>query len=198
MRNYKQLLASFIEVVTFLLASFGGYLKNIAPPDPVGAAFPVGALSFLALILLMIIAAISRKGSSEKTNRPWILAGIVCFVVAVPSVFIYRNLLEKHTYPQSQELSKRQISASDRYLTPDAARYKQTNASIKAEELVRNFPDEDVWTTEGLANARTKLLAAYACLVLSICAAIFCLLEANMFSDAKEAADSRAAPSAQS
>jgi hypothetical protein len=58
------------EVVTFILASFGGYLKNIAPPDPVGASFPVGALWFLALILLMIIAAISRKGTSEKTIAP--------------------------------------------------------------------------------------------------------------------------------
>jgi hypothetical protein len=197
-RSYKQLLASFIEVVTFLLASFGGYLKNIAPPDPVGASFPVGALSFLALILLMIIAAISRKGTSKKNNRPWILAGIVCFVAAVPSVFVYRNLLETHTYPQSQELSKRQIAASEAYLTPDALRYKQTNASITTEELVRSLPDGDVWTADGLANARTKLLAAYACVVLSICSAIFCLLEANMFSDTKGPTSPKAAPSAQS
>lgn len=185
MRSYKQLLASFIEVVTFLLASFGGYLKKIAPPDPVGAAFPVGALSFLALILLMIIAAISRNASSKRTNRRWILAGIVCFLFAFPSVFIYRDLLETHTYPTSQELSKRQINPSDRYLTPDAARNKLANPSITPEELVQNLPDGQVWTAEGMAHTRTELLAAYAGLVLSICAAIFCLLEANMFGGTK-------------
>jgi hypothetical protein len=198
LRNYKQLLASFIEVVTFLLASFGGFLKNIAPPDPVGAFFPVGALSFLALILLMIIAAISRNASSQKTNRRWIAAGIICFVVAVPSVFLYRNLLEDYTYPQSQELSKRRINASDRYLTPDAARYKETNRSVTSEELVRNLPDDEVWTKEGIRDARAKLLAAYACLVLSVCAAIFCLLEANMFGNQKEPTGPQPAPSAQS
>jgi hypothetical protein len=186
LRNYKQLLASFIEVVTFLLASFGGFLKNIAPPDSVGASFPVGALSFLALILLMIISAVSRNVSSGKTNRWWIAAGMMCFVFAVPSILIYRNMLGSYTYPQSQELSKRQISAPDQYLTPEAAQYKMANKSVTNEELVRNLPDGGVWTQAGIENARTRLLASYACLVLVVCAAIFCLLEANMFGDGKD------------
>jgi hypothetical protein len=89
-------------------------------------------------------------------------------------------MLGRYTYPQSQELNKRQLSASDRYLTPDAARYKEANTGGTTEQLIRDLPDGDVWTEAGIEHTRTKLLVLYASLVLSISAAIFCLLEANM------------------
>jgi hypothetical protein len=179
MRDYKQLLATFIEVVTFLLAAFGGFLKNIAPPDQVGASFPVGFLSFLTLIVLMMISALGRRSRAKYTGR-WITAGAVLFVLALPSVFAYRHMVSNFTYPQTLDLAKRQISATDAYLTTDARQYKAANPNATPEDLARNLPDGDVWTREGINKSESKLLAAYACLVLTIAASIFCLLEANM------------------
>jgi hypothetical protein len=197
LRNYKLLLASFIEVITFLLASFGGFLKNVAPPDQVGASFPVGVLSFLALILLMIISAISRNAPTKKSNRRWIAAGIGCFTIAVPSAFIYQSMLGRYTYPQSQELSKRHIAASDEYLTPDAQRFKG-NKNMTADELVQNLPDGDVWTQEGIGKAQLRLLTCYSFLVLSVSAAVFCLLEANMRGSGKDKSSKEAGTRAES
>ena len=113
MRDYKQLLATFIEVVTFLLAAFGGFLKNIAPPDQVGASFPVGILSFLTLIVLMIVSALGRQSSAKNTGRRWILAGAILFLIALPSAFVYRHTASNFTYPQTIDLAKRKINASD-------------------------------------------------------------------------------------
>lgn len=180
MTNYKQLLATFIEVVTFLLAAFGGFLKNIAPPDQVGASFPVGILSFLTLIVLMIISAIGRNAPARSAYRRWIAAGILFFLIAVPSAIVYRHMLGTYTYPQHSDMSKRQISAPDAYLTPEARQYKGTNGDITPEDLVRNLPEGDVWTQAGIERVESQLLATYGCLVLSIAAAIFSLLEANM------------------
>jgi len=180
LRDYKHLLASFIQVVTFYLAAFGGFLRNVAPPDPVRASFPVGALSFLTLLLLMIISAMSRNRQSRRTNTSWLVAGAICFLIAAPSIFFYRDALGRYTYPQSRELNKRETAAPDKYLKPDAARYKSLNPSISVEELVRDFPPGEVWTQVGIEHTRTMLLVLYACVVLSIAAAVFCLLEANM------------------
>jgi hypothetical protein len=183
MRDYKQLLATFIEVVTFLLAAFGGFLKNVAPPDEVGASFPVGILSFLTLIVLMIVSALGRQSSAKNAGRRWIVAGTIPFLIAVPSVFAYRHLVSNFTYPRSVELAKRKVSATDEYLTPDARQFKSANPNATQEDLVRNFPEGDVWTREGINGSESKLLVAYMCLVLSIAASIFCLLEANMRAD---------------
>jgi hypothetical protein len=180
MRDYKQLLATFIEVVTFLLAAFGGFLKNIAPPDQVGASFPVGVLSFLTLIVLMIVSALGRQSSVKNAGRRWIVAGTILFLIAVPSAFAYRHMAGNFTYPQTIDLVKRKISAPDDYLTADARQYKLANPNATPEDLAHNFPEGDVWTREGINHSESMLLLAYVCLVLSIAASIFCLLEANM------------------
>jgi hypothetical protein len=180
MRDYRQLLATFIEVVTFLLAAFGGFLKNVAPPDQVGASFPVGMLSFLTLIVLMIISALGRQSSAKDTSRKWVLAGAILFALAVPSAFAYRHMVSNFTYPHQLDLAKRKISAPDAYLTADARQYKLTNPDTTPEELARNLPEGDVWTVQAITKVGSQLLGAYACLVLSLSASIFCLLEANM------------------
>jgi hypothetical protein len=180
MRDYKQLLATFIEVVTFLLAAFGGFLKNIAPPDQVGASFPVGILSFLTLIVLMIVSALGRQSSAQNAGRRWILAGAILFLIALPSAFVYRHMASNFTYPQTVDLAKRKISASDEFLTTDARQYKLANPNVTPEDLARNFPDGDIWTREGINHSESMLLLAYVGLVLSIAASIFCLLEGNM------------------
>lgn len=195
MRDYKQLLATFIEVVTFLLAAFGGFLKNIAPPDQVGASFPVGILSFLTLIVLMIVSALGRQSSPKNAARRWIVAGAILFLIAVPSAFAYRHLASNFTYPQTMDLAKRKISASDEYLTADARQYKLANPNATPEDLAHNFPEGDVWTREGINHSESMLLLAYVCLVLSIAAAVFCLLEANMRTDGNKTEAPRSNPS---
>jgi hypothetical protein len=194
MRDYKQLLATFIEVVTFLLAAFGGFLKNIAPPDQVGASFPVGILSFLTLIVLMIVSALGRRSSAKNAGRVWIVAGAILFLIALPSAFAYRHLASNFTYPQTIDLAKRKISASDDYLTADARQFKLANPNAAPEEVAHNFPEGAVWTREGINHSESMLLLAYVCLVLSIAAAIFCLLEANMRTDGNTSEASRSDP----
>jgi hypothetical protein len=182
MRNYKALLATFIEVVTFLLASFGGFLKRIAPPSQVGASFPVGILSFLMLIILMIISATARRSSGTNVGRNWLIAGSFLGLLSVPSVFIYAHLVNDLTFPQNREVNLRKVNASEKYLTPDAKAYVQANPSkeIAPDDLIRNLPDDDVWTRPGIDRASGLLLASYSSLVLLLAAAIFCLLEANL------------------
>jgi hypothetical protein len=179
-KEYKALVTSFVEVVTFLLASFGGFLKRIAPPDQVGASYAVGVSSFLMLVILMAISAIARIAPSRTTAKKWVIAGGVLFICALAPSFLYPYLLSRYTFPHQTELSKRQISAPDKYLTADARRYKATNPDATAEELSQNLPDGDVWTGEGVERMELQLLVAYTCLVLTLAGAVFCLLEANI------------------
>lgn len=191
-KDYKKLLTSFVEVVTFLFASFGGFLKKIAPPDQVGASLPVGITAFLLLIILLAISAIGGNAPTQSARKKWIIAGIVFFFLALPASFIYPYLLNHYTYPHQTELSKRQISASDGDLTADARQFKAAYPEATAEDLTQNFPDGDVWTQKGIERTELQLLAAYAFLVLALSAAIFCLLEANVRDESKEGTPSAA------
>ena len=56
--NAKDVLISGIEIASFLLAAFGGFLTDIAPPDEVNASFAVGMASVLVLIVLLLVSAI--------------------------------------------------------------------------------------------------------------------------------------------
>src|ERR1044072_7886134 len=95
----KKLLTTFIEVVIFLFAAFGGVLANIAPPSPTSASFAVGIGSFFVLIVLMIVSAIARGAPAEKYRKRWIRAGVICFFVALPLGLFYPWVLSKLTYP---------------------------------------------------------------------------------------------------
>jgi hypothetical protein len=185
MKDFKGLLALFIEVVTFLFAAFGGFLKRIAPPDPVGAAYPVGIMSFLMLGILLFISAMSRHKATPAADRKWIIAGVALFLLALPPSFLYPYLLSLRTYPHQSELRDRQISASDEYLTSDARRYKLSNPEATAEDLTHNLPDGDVWSQAGLERTELELLVVYSCLVLTLSGTVFCLLEANIRRQAK-------------
>ncbi len=179
MEEYKKLLTPLIQSITFLLAAFGGFLKKVAPPVDVGAPYPIGIMSFLTLIILLIISTLGKDNKKETAYKPWLIAGIVLFIVALPTSFIYPHMLSVYTYPQNAPLESRKISASDSYLTTDARQYKSAHHDATAEDLVRNFEDGDVWNQAGIQHAEIRLLLCYAGLVLSLASAIFCLLEAN-------------------
>jgi hypothetical protein len=180
MNAYKTLLASFVEVVTFLLAAFGGFLKKVAPPLQVGATYPVGILSFLTLIALLAISAFGRRRSDPAAKRRWAIAGVCLGVMALVAGIAYLHALDTYTYPQSSELESRKICSTNAYLTPDAARYRRTNSGATTEDLEQNLPDNDIWTSAGIRRAENVLLITYLVLVLSIAGAVFCLIEANL------------------
>jgi hypothetical protein len=195
MKDFKSALASFIEVVTFLLAAFGGFLKEIAPPNQVGASFPVGIVSFLMLIILMTFSALSRNTPTGKTRKRWIAAGIFFFVLALPASFLYPNALSKYTFPPQAKLSEKKICAPDAYLTADARDFEKANpTSTRPEDLLKNLPDNDIWTAPGIERSEQILLATYALLVLTLSGAIFCLLEATIGN--KSSATAAPAPAA--
>jgi hypothetical protein len=180
MKDYKSLLTSLVEVVTFLLAAFGGFLKNIAPPDQVGASYPVGIMSFLLLIVLLAVSAMAKNAPKQTNAKRWIAVGGVFFVVALVFGFLYPHFLSAHTYPVQTELSQRHISSWDTYLTADARQYLLANPNAMVDDLSQNLPDGDIWTHEGIERASFLLLASYITLVLALAGAIFCLLEANL------------------
>jgi len=181
MKGYKNLLASFIEVVVFLFASFGGFLSKIAPPDETNPSYYVGILSFLVLIILLIVTAISRSKPGATHRRVWLTAGIVCFVLALPSAFLYPRMLHRYTYPFPLEKpTEVRVNGSESGLTEVAREWVRENPLDSSPAvLARKFPPGQVWTQESIERARTILLVNYSLLVLSLATAIFCLIEAN-------------------
>ena len=132
------------------------------------------------------------KSNTQTSPRGWladlplwtilapVIAGIVLGALALGAGITYLRALDNYTYPQSSELAGRKISAAEKYLTPDAARYRLANPGATAEDLDQNLPDNDIWTPAGIERAETALLVSYLVLVLSIAGAVFCLIEANM------------------
>jgi hypothetical protein len=182
MRDYKKLLTSFIEIVTFLLAAFGGFLKQIAPPEETGSTYAVGLLSFLVLIALLIISALARGTPGAKFRRNWILAGTAAFLVAIPPSFLYPSAREQYTWSYPPGSAVQRVQGGDVGFTPELKAFLKDHPheSSSPQELARKFDLDEIWTAESLRQARTRLLALYAWLVLSLATAVFCLLEANV------------------
>ena len=60
----RRILGKAAQVITFLFAMFGGFLKNVAPPQGEGK-FALGLASTLALVLLLLFTALP-----ERNPRP--------------------------------------------------------------------------------------------------------------------------------
>jgi hypothetical protein len=179
----KRLLTSLIEVVTFLFGAFGGFLKRIAPPDPTNTAYALGISSFFVLINLMVVTAIMRHSCLAYAWKRWLWAGIISFSVAVPAAFLYPDQMEKHTYVPQEGDNVRKINGSPADLTPQARQFVRTNPlESSPSSLEMNLPSNQIWTREGLERTSRKLRMLYVWLVLSLCTAVFCLLEANLSS----------------
>jgi hypothetical protein len=177
MRNYKALLASFIEIVTFLFASFGGFLGKIAPPQQTQAPYTVGVMSFLALIILLITSAISRSVAINKYRRSWIIAGALAFVLALPPTFLYHEALVEHTWSLPGE-SVLRVRGD---YTDDVKKFLKIHPEEGTPgKLIQDFDINEIWTEDSLRQAESKLVRLYAWLVLSLSTSIFCLLEANV------------------
>lgn len=193
MRNYRALLTSFIQVVTFLFTCFSGFLRHIAPPDQTGAGYPIGILSFLALLVLLFVSALARGAPGSKYRRAWILAGACALVLAIPPAFLYPRAIEMYTWSYPPEKPVQRIRGLDSDFSPLVKTYlrEHPGESSDPQNLARKVENlSDLWTPESLVNARTRLMVLYAWLVLSLAAAVFCLLEGNAIAPARRGAGS--------
>jgi hypothetical protein len=180
-RDYKGLLVSFVEIVVFLFAAFGGFLKSIAPPEQSGAPYIVGILSFLALIALLIVAAVARSVPGDRYRRGWILAGVIAFATALPASYFYPQSLSRYTWWYPPDKPVQRLRALDKDFTQPVKDFlkDKPESEKRLERLARNFELYDIWTQESIEHAASKLTELYAWLVLSLASAVFCLLEAN-------------------
>jgi hypothetical protein len=181
MKNYKGILVWAIEIVTFLLAAFGGFLTKIAPPDQTRASFAVGIVSLVVLIVLLVVSAFGRQATTPMYRKLWIVAGLVLLIIALPSAFFYQNALSDYSYwyPPNRPTA-RHLKASDHDLTELAKDYIARNPTDSCPACLElNLPSDQIWKPEAMNSARNKLLMLYLSMVVFLAAAIFCLIEAN-------------------
>lgn len=171
-----------VQVVVFLFAAFGGFLKEVAPPEQSNPKFAVGFSSFLVLIVLLIVSAVSKEAPTDKFRRRWIVAGIVFFVLAVVSGLLYPWTLDKLTYdypPPPDAAEARHIRGLT--LTKKAEDFIARHPDKESPgQLELNLPYEVIWTADSVSKAKMLLNLNYIALVLSIASAVFCLLEVNL------------------
>lgn len=178
----KKLLTTFIQIVVFLFAAFGGFLGSVAPPAQTNPKFAVGLSSFLALIILLIVSALAKESPAAKNRKKWIWAGIILFVAAGVAGLLYPWTLSRLTYiyppPPDEPVAWRVNGLEYTQTARDFMRDNPGNWTPGKLEL--QLPYEDIWTDASVEKAKMLLLVNYVSLVLSIAAAIFCLLEANL------------------
>jgi hypothetical protein len=173
-------LAKGIEAVTALLAAFGGFLLNLAPPDETGVKFAVGISSFLAFLAFLFISVFAQKNPVPKNRKYWIIAAALFAITFTISAFVYSNKFEKLTfiYPPDDTDQVRYVNGTQ--LTPDADKRMKASPNLSRAELLDKFGEDkrhEVWTQESIDNARQVLVVNYVLVVLSLALAVFCLTE---------------------
>ena len=163
-----------------MFVAFGGFLKNVAPPNESGAFSYVGIASFLTLIVLLVISAVARQAPGSKHRRGWVNIGVVCLVLAIGLAVFYPRVLDRYTYPSPEHAGQLRVKGPDRDLLGPVKEWLEEQPLMPGPgELVRKFPPDEVWTKESIEHAKTVLLLSYGALVLSLATAVFCLIEAN-------------------
>jgi hypothetical protein len=177
----RNVLATAIEIVGVLFAAFGGFLGGIAPPGEADSRFAVGIASFLALIILLIIAAMA-KGTER---RHWIVVGAVFFVVSIGAAGWYWHDFRVYAFPFPPESVKsNEIAGTE--MTASAATEKE-NGNLSNGQLLDTFGGRefkhDVWPEAAVNKACARLIMSYVLLVLSFATAIFALTEGALGGD---------------
>jgi hypothetical protein len=176
----KAILGFGFEVITFLLAGFSGFFEAIAPPEPQESRFAIGMSSFLALTLLLFIAALARK-STRELKKWWILAFLCFAIVGFGSGFSYKQFLEQYTFSYPPENQSRNTIGGTTML-PEAAEKMQNNHWSKGRLLAEYGPDnfDQIWSPESVVTAKRRLTYSYVAFVVGVAAALFCVIEGLM------------------
>jgi uncharacterized membrane protein len=172
----KNILVKSLEIVGVLFAAFGGFFVGIAPPQATDSKFAVGLSSFLALIILLAVAAATKR----KYRARWILTSFILFVTSIAAALYYKVNYDALTFEYPPENTEVEHIAGTQ-LTPAAADYVRDHPGISNSQLLAKFGGLEnkgkVWSIESINRARTKLTVSYVSLVLSISGAVFALTE---------------------
>jgi hypothetical protein len=174
----KEILATAVEVISFLFVAFSGFLTKIAPPEA-DATFAIGISSFFALIVLLFAKALSKKLPRQKYIFAWCIAALACFVAAVSSGFAYKGYTDRLTFAfPPGSIKAEYIKGTE--MTPLARSYQSRTGKTDA-EVVAAFEGpanrDKVWFPQSIQRSRQILTANYVVLVLTMAGAIFALTE---------------------
>jgi hypothetical protein len=172
----KDILRYGVELTAFTLSVFGGFLKQIAPPEEAGAAFAVGLASFISLIVLLFVVVIS-KGKSEKRRRSlWLRVALPLFTIALISAFVYKRNTEQLTFRYPPPNGDRYVAGTQ--LTPEGQRYWDSLQDMSQVVLKFGLVNRSlIWTPESILRARMLLTINYIVVVVSLTGTVFALSE---------------------
>lgn len=170
--------AKGLEVIAALLAAFGGFLLNVAPPDDTGVKFIVGATSALMLLVFLFISAFTQGTASPANRKYWLIIAGVSTLLFVGCTFFYWQSFERLTflYPPEDIEQVRYVNGTK--LTEKAAEQVRANPTISRTELLDKFGEDQrhaVWTD--IENANRRLVISYVAMVLSLTLGLLCLTE---------------------
>jgi uncharacterized membrane protein YhhN len=176
----RTVLTKGLQLIGLLFTAFGGFLAGVAPPQAADARFAVGLSSFLALIVLFVISAVAKS----KRKTPWLSTAGVFLGLSIFSGFYYWSNLTNLTYPYPPANTVADHIAGTE-MTDRARKYQAEHPGVSKSQLVAKFGGlenvSQVWPDTSIERARTKLIASYVFLVLSVAVAIFVLTEGALF-----------------
>jgi hypothetical protein len=176
----KRILSKSIEIIVFIFAAFGGFLKNIAPPEEANARYAVGISSIMALCMLLFIRALSKDQPKQQFRKKWLWAAGILFGVAVIAAFAYLWNIDRLTFPFPPGNRTAEYVAGTK-LTKPAEDYMKEHLMTTKSVLVDQFGGlanrELVWTVFSIRCAKILLTMNYVSLILAMSAMIFCLTE---------------------
>jgi hypothetical protein len=177
----REIVGKAVEVVTFVLAGFSGFLDKLAPPDETGASFSVGVASFTVLIVFLFVLALTQGKLRRAHRKYWYAAAASLSVVFLVAAFIYQDTRSKYTFLWPPNEDPKQLYVAGDSLTPLGQQAKSKDPSLTPAKLVSGFGGiderESVWTADSIRRVGRKLSLQYVITVLSVAAAIFCLTE---------------------
>jgi len=181
LKTDRSLLTKGIEIVGGLFAASGGFLIGIAPPEESDAKIAVGAGSFLAIIIWLLIKSAAQGLPVKKYKKRWIIASIVLSIAFVLSAFIYKQKYDALVFWYPPERPERQIVAGT-VLKPRALEYQRNNPETVNNNalLLFGFGPENknaVWPEESVRKAKAWLVGSYLVTVLMLVSSIFTLTE---------------------
>jgi hypothetical protein len=185
--NTETVLNTSIATVTFLLAAFGNFLLNIAPPGDNNSRLAVGISSFVMLFILLFINALTKGQPRIKMRRAWLLVSVICFFAFLLTSYFYIDNLGKLTFqfPPGQQTS----FIAGIQMTPEAEQYKKENPMKTTSEIVCAFEGikfvTRVWTVESIQRAKLMLTVNYTLVILFVALMLFSLTEGILVSSKK-------------
>jgi hypothetical protein len=175
----RQVLVRATEIVVFLFAAFGGFLKGVAPPEDAGKAFSVGIASMLALCVFLLISAQAKRRAGVKARQWWLRGAAALTLAAAAAGMIYAHNLNRLSFPYPPENPDSEYIGGTEY-TPEA-RTLAIQDHLNSAEIVARFGGllnrQLVWPDSSMEKARMILQLNYLLLVLSLAGAIFSLIE---------------------